>query len=469
MSLAQNAYIDASNVYESSLENQYKKENGIFYTDLSLAEKILLELKLPPNVVIMDPCCGTGVFLYAAKKQGFMNLYGVDKDNNAIQFCLKNIRNVSFNAYDSIGENGLSLINKLSLSDKPDVIIGNPPYVTLNNVSDFNCDNLFRRRVADSGNNLFVAALMRAFEIVKTNGIVSYIIPKNFLHVTTYSLLRRTILEEKTIMSIIDIGAYFKNVRGEQIILTIKNSVADKRHKIKMKKLFSNRFVNMSNIPQSFYKDEILIFNCNEDYSTYKKLTSSYQNLADLCNGYVGRGKSVSGDAITGKEIRKFGYKNHQIPANGNKVFIQNIYSAEAGIIAAFGGDMEAAQTVTVFTDGDSKMCRYILGILHSRLCNFFLYKYCYNYSKLTMHTDAKYLKKIPLPSANQQSMYFDHILYLVNRLESIEYMSQVWFGCLEELNEVVYKAYGINKKESDYIDSEVKRIQSKRWNFNGQ
>lgn len=469
MSLAQNAYIDASNVYESSLENQYKKENGIFYTDLSLAEKILLELKLPPNVVIMDPCCGTGVFLYAAKKQGFMNLYGVDKDNNAIQFCLKNIRNVSFNAYDSIGENGLSLINKLSLSDKPDVIIGNPPYVNLNNVSDFNCDNLFRRRVADSGNNLFVAALMRAFEIVKTNGIVSYIIPKNFLHVTTYSLLRRTILEEKTIMSIIDIGAYFKNVRGEQIILTIKNSVADKRHKIKMKKLFSNRFVNMSNIPQSFYKDEILIFNCNEDYSTYKKLTSSYQNLADLCNGYVGRGKSVSGDAITGKEIRKFGYKNHQIPANGNKVFIQNIYSAEAGIIAAFGGDMEAAQTVTVFTDGDSKMCRYILGILHSRLCNFFLYKYCYNYSKLTMHTDAKYLKKIPLPSANQQSMYFDHILYLVNRLESIEYMSQVWFGCLEELNEVVYKAYGINKKESDYIDSEVKRIQSKRWNFNGQ
>lgn len=41
MSLAQNAYIDASNVYESSLENNYKKDNGIFYTDLSLAEKML--------------------------------------------------------------------------------------------------------------------------------------------------------------------------------------------------------------------------------------------------------------------------------------------------------------------------------------------------------------------------------------------------------------------------------------------
>ena len=82
----------------------------------------------------------------------------------------------------------------------------------------------------------------------------------------------------------------------------------------------------------------------------------------------------------------------------GNKVFIQNIYSAEAGIIAAFGGDMEATQTVTVFTDGDEKMCRYILVILHSLLCKLFLYK-----------------------------------------------------------------------NESDYIDCEVKRIQSKRWISDGQ
>lgn len=469
MSLAQNAYIDASNVYESSLDNNYKKDNGIFYTDLSLAEKMLMELKLPKDAVIMDPCCGSGVFLYAAKKLEFVNLYGVDQDKNAIKFCLNHINNVSFSASDSIGQTGSSLLSELELSTKPDVVIGNPPYVPLAGDVKLNCDYLFRRRISDSGNNLFVAALMRAFEIVKTDGIVSYIIPKNFLHVAGYSLLRRMLLEEKTIISIVDIGAYFKNVRGEQIILTVKNCAADKKHKIKLKKLSSNRFVTMCNIPQSFYKDEILIFNCSEDYSTYKKLTSSYQTLSDLCNGYVGRGKSVSSDAISGKEIRKFGYKNHIVPITGDKVFIQNIYSAEAGIIAAFGGNMEATQTVTVFTDGDEKMCRYILGILHSRLCNFFLYKYCYNYSKLTMHTDAKYLKKIPLPSTNQQAMYFNSILSLVSRLESNDYMSQEWFDYLEELNQIVYKAYGISEKESDYIDCEVKRIQSKRWVYNGR
>lgn len=469
MSLAQNAYIDASNVYESSLENSYKKDNGIFYTDLSLAEKILCELKLPKEATIMDPCCGSGVFLYAAKKHGFLKLYGVDQDKNAIKFCLNNINNVSFNAYDSIGNNGEKMLKALDIDTHPDVVIGNPPYVPLTNEVELNCDYLFRRRVSDSGNNLFVAALMRSFEIVKPEGIVSYIIPKNFLHVTGYRLLRRMILEEKTVVSIVDIGAYFKYVRGEQIVLTVRNKPADKTHKIKLKKLSSNRFVTMCSIDQSFYQDEILIFNCREDFSTYKKLTSSYQTLSDLCNGYVGRGKSTLDSAITGKEIRKFGYKNHTVPTTGNKVFIQNIYSAEAGIIAAFGGDMEATQTVTVFTDGDEKMCRYILGILHSRLCNLFLYKYCYNYSKLTMHTDAKYLKKIPLPSTSQQGIYFDSILSLVSRLENNDYMSQEWFDCLEELNQIVYKAYNINKKESDYIDCEVKRIQSKRWISDGQ
>lgn len=469
MSLAQNAYIDASNVYESSLENSYKKDNGIFYTDLSLAEKILGELKLPKEAAIMDPCCGSGVFLYAAKKHGFLKLYGVDQDKNAIKFCLNNINNVSFNTYDSIGNNGEKMLKALGINTQPDVVIGNPPYVPLTNEVELNCDYLFRRRVSDSGNNLFVAALMRSFEIVKPEGIISYIIPKNFLHVAGYSLLRRMILEEKTIVSIVDIGAYFKYVRGEQIVLTVRNKPADKTHKIKLKKLSSNRFVKMCSIDQSFYQDEILIFNCIEDFSTYKKLTSSYQTLSDLCNGYVGRGKSNLDSAITGKEIRKFGYKNHIVPTTGNKVFIQNIYSAEAGIIAAFGGDMEATQTVTVFTDGDEKMCRYILGILHSRLCNLFLYKYCYNYSKLTMHTDAKYLKKIPLPSTSQQGIYFDSILSLVSRLENNDYMSQEWFDCLEELNQIVYKAYGINKREADYIDCEVKRIQSKRWISDGQ
>ena len=464
MELTKNAYIEASTVYETSLDEEYKKDNGVFYTDLSLSDKIIAELKIPNDAVILDPCCGAGSFIYSARKRGYKNLYGADKDKSAIKFCNENISNAIFKESDTLGQSIDTTLSNLGLSKKPDYIIGNPPYAPLSADTKLSEDYLFCRKVSDSGNNLFIAALFRALDMIDDNGIISYIIPKNFLHVSSYGKLRKEILTEKTIVSIIDIGAYFKNVRGEQIVITIKNSLPDQKHKIKIKKYSANRFVSQISIPQSFYTNEILLFSCREDFTIYKKLLDSYEHLSDLTGGYVGRGKSTSEDAIVGKDIRKFGYKERNIPVGGSKIFIQNIYSAEAGIIATFGGNLEASQTVTIFTDGDEKMCRFILGILHSRLCNLFLYKYCFNYSKLTMHTDAKYLKKIPLPSRGKQAEYFERTLELVNALETSEYMTQEWFNELENLNRVVYLLYDINEKEANYIDSEMKKIQSKRW-----
>jgi hypothetical protein len=318
------------------------------------------------------------------------------------------------------------------------------------------------------GNNLFVAALLRSLSILKENGVLSYIIPKNFLHVSSYSQLRGKLLKEYTILSIVDIGSYFKNVRGEQIILTINNKKPRKNSsKIEIKKYYSNRFSPLCSVIQSSYSDIVLLFDCDKDRAIYGHLSNTYKTFSDYKNWYMGRGKSISENAIVGNDIRKFGYKAKDIPNDdGSQIFIQNIYIAEAGIIAAFGGTLEASQTVTIFTDGDPKMCRFILGILHSRLCNFFLYRYCYNRSRLTMHTDAKYLKTIPLPphSGDDFSKDFDKILPIVANLESDEYLTRKWFEDLERLNKAVYEIYGLDSELAEYIDGEVQKFQSKRW-----
>jgi len=452
--------------YEKQLDDAYKKSNGIFYTDLSLASKILEELDVFKFSTVLDPCCGTGSFVVASIEKGIKNIFGADHDKNAITICNSYVNKANIIVTDTIGNDGVTTLKKLKTGGKVDFVIGNPPYAPLiDGICIKASDYVFLRKVSDSGNNLFVAALLRAFELVKQGGVISYIIPKNFLHVASYGLLRREILREKTIVSIIDIGAYFKNVRGEQIILTIKNS-APSNNFILIKKLLDNEFINMSSVEQNFFTDEILLFNSEHEFSIYKKMKSSYQILKDVCTGYVGRGRAKSNSAVTGKDIRKFGYKNIPLPESGNRILIQNIYSAEAGIIAALGGDLDATETVTVFTDDDEKMCHYILGILHSRLCNFFLYKFCYNNSKLTMHTDAKYLKKIPLSVKDKDN--FSSIVDIVCKLEKADYMTGIWFDLLEMLNSYVYEAYGITKSEAEFIDCEMKQIQSKRWLKNG-
>lgn len=455
-------YSFRSNDFENSLDVEYKKKKGIFYTDVQLAVKIVKELMLNPNSTILDPCCGLGSFLYAAISNGCENVYGADIVDKAVKMCKSLTDLKTIKKYDTLGNKGKDTLKAVGLNDKADYVIGNPPYVPMEKEIVIETDDYnFLRSVKDAGSNLFVAAIYRAFELAKDDGFISYIIPKNFLHVKSYSLLRRDILNKKRIVSIVDIGSYFSNVRGEQIILTMQNSfTAD--NIIHIKHLEENGFVENCAVPQAFYKDEILLFKGTEEYSIYCKMQTPYNKFSDICTGYVGRGRSNSKDAVIGKNIRKFGFKDRAVPKKGNKVFIQNIYSAEAGIIASFAGnDYEASQTVTVFTDGDEKMCRYILGILHSRLCNYYLYKFCYNSSKLTMHTDKKYLSSIPLVKDEHR---FNQMVNLVEMIEKKEYMSEDWFDLLDDLNALVYKIYNIADNEATYIDNEMLSIQSRRW-----
>ena len=456
-----NDYALVSRNYEKSLDLEYKKNKGIFYTDIELAEKIIDFLEIPKDSIILDPCCGTGNFLVAAKNQGYQKTYGADIDKKAISLSKKNTNITNLKVIDTLANKANNVLSKFKLEEPVDVIIGNPPYAPIaKDIIIDTSDYLFLREVKDSGSNLFIAALYRAFDLVKENGIISYVIPKNFLHVTSYKVLRKMILNEKQIISIVDIGENFKNVRGEQIIITLRNKFV-KNNNICIYRYENNKIIKKLEVPQDFYKDKILLFGSKEDFSIFKKLEGAYQKFSDICTGYVGRGKSKLDTAITGKDIRKFSFKNTKVPKKGNKVFIQNIYSAEAGIIASFAGELEAAETVTVFTDGDEKMCRYILGFLHSRLCNYYLLKFCFNNSKLTMHTDAKYLKKLPLV---KDSKTFSRVISVVKSLEKIDYMSEDWFEMLESLNNLIYKIYGINENEKNYIDFQMKSIQSKRW-----
>ena len=77
--------------YEISLESTYRKEKGVFYTDIDLASHIVKFLDLPKSSIILDPCCGTGNFLTVAKELGYEKIYGADIDKGAISLAKKNL------------------------------------------------------------------------------------------------------------------------------------------------------------------------------------------------------------------------------------------------------------------------------------------------------------------------------------------------------------------------------------------
>ena len=76
------------------------------------------------------------------------------------------------------------------------------------------------------------------------------------------------ILNEKQIISIVDIGENFKNVRGEQIIITLRNKFI-KNNNICIYSYENNKIIKKLEVPQDFYKDEILLFGNEEDFSIF--------------------------------------------------------------------------------------------------------------------------------------------------------------------------------------------------------
>lgn len=468
MNFQQISLLEKINEYESSLSPKIKSDYGIFYTEISLAEMMLSELQIQKDKVVLDPTCGTGSFIIAANRLGLNNVYGMDIDQKAVEVCKSIVPTAKVLNGNSIGNTPYETLNQIGLSqdEKVDYIVGNPPYAQIyGDVLLNTTDLIFYNKVTNSGNNLFVATMMRSLDLLRNGGILSFIIPKNFLFVSSYSLFRRYLLKEKTIVSIIDIGSYFKQVRGEQIIITIKN-IKPEDNLISIKKLEGNKFILLTQFPQKLFNNEIILFSNLRDYELYISLL--YNNHLSLLNelGKIKRGKSRSSKAIKGKDIRKFGFKNQMLPSKGNRIFIQNIYSSESGIIASFGGNLEASQTVTIYETIDEVDCRYILGILHSKLYNYILTKFIFNNSKLTMHTDADYIGKIPIPEPDRRLK--EKILFNVSKLENVKYLSLKWLENLNDLSELVFDLYRVSKEDREYINIEMSKVQSIKWQNDG-
>ena len=453
-------FIIKSTLHESELDNKYKKDNGIFYTDLELANAIVDFLKIPKSAKIIDPCCGMGSFLFSLKKHGYKYLYGCDFDELTVTQCKKatNMRNIS--CIDTLGNEGKDVLNRIG-KEEFDYVIGNPPYAPINGDTELKANAKFIKLVKESGNNLFVAALYRSFEICKKNGIVSVIIPKNLLHISSYKKIRRELLKNKRLLSVIELGIHFKTVRGEQIVLTFQNGPANENDEIEFYRYEKGKIDFMSSVPQAYYKNEIIVFTGIDEVPIYNKLKTSYQSLGEVCSEYIRRGHDKSEDAVTGKQIRKFGFKNRNVPESGNQIFIQNIFSAEAGITASFAGDLKPAETVTIVKMESEELCKYILGLLHSRVCNYFLIRFEFNNSRLTIHTDAKYLNQIPIVVDN---IAMDDVIDIVNQMEEVEYMSAEWFELNETLNAIVYDIYQLSEEDKKYIETEMRKISARKW-----
>jgi adenine-specific DNA-methyltransferase len=226
-------YFDTSSLNISSikeLENYLeliipvgdRKFNGAFFTPDYIIDFIINEIQPKENDTNLDPSCGCGAFLVGLtdyykktfnkpiKKIIKENIFGSDILEYNIHrakliltiYALQNgeqLKDSDFNLYhqDSLRTNWIISF---------DNIVGNPPYVKFQDLTDDNRNYLAKHWTTVEGGtfNLYFAFFELGYKLLKPAGKLGYITPNNYFTSLAGEALRKYFLHQKCVTRIVD-------------------------------------------------------------------------------------------------------------------------------------------------------------------------------------------------------------------------------------------------------------------------
>src|SRR3989338_588623 len=220
-------------LYQSLLHEGQKSQNGSYYTPSNIVDEIITEYARKDSK-ILDPCCGTGQFLLAFGDvvENPSNIYGVDIDEIAVRIARLNIlikyKNKDFapnivckNTLFDIGNYDLFSLNDENIRDF-DVIATNPPWGVHFSKSDI--DRLKTSFSEITSLESFSYFLKKSIDLLRDDGVTSFILPESILNVKTHKDIREIILKNTHIHRVSCLSRVFKNVFTPVIRLDLQKS-----------------------------------------------------------------------------------------------------------------------------------------------------------------------------------------------------------------------------------------------------
>ena len=236
--------------FESLLDKDTVVENGIVFTPEYIARFIFEEASkgnsFSTTPCILDPGCGCGIFLATAAtvlhentslsfSEIFDNcIYGIELNEDNAKRCMIVLNllpllygesNEGIKAHIICGDSlkcNWSVVFGVNLFD---YIIGNPPYVNTHDMSKDTAAFLKQTFSTTRAGvfNIFYAFIEHAFQFLSPHGVLSYIVPNNFLTIKSATELRKLLQDNASIRLIIDFAnnMVFKPVRTYNCIIQL--------------------------------------------------------------------------------------------------------------------------------------------------------------------------------------------------------------------------------------------------------
>lgn len=257
-----NIHLKLSDLYEQLLPTNLRKDYGKFYTNDNKVIELMLNECNVLSGNILEPSCGTGLFLVAIinciesqmRKKGCTaeeilnyiteHIHGNDIDCFVLTIAEINLLSTllplvveAVNNNNNYRMHKLKLYNydftKKNITDKKfDLIIGNPPFVTLygrrsRNMTEikrayYNTFDFVQNKKGNNKFNICMFFIENGLKYLSPNGVLYFILDITFFE-TAFIDLRRYIVKNYFIESVTKGLKEFTDVASGQILLKILN------------------------------------------------------------------------------------------------------------------------------------------------------------------------------------------------------------------------------------------------------
>ena len=217
-------FTELSKLLTKELDSKTKKSEGVFFTPQTIVNATIERVK-KENVNIkniLEPSCGSGEFFQV-----------LDSNYTDVKITGIELNKTIYNKMNdtTLENNELTLVNqdylKWNASQKYDLIVGNPPYFVM---KKGDVDERFHDFI-EGRPNIFTLFIIHSLQFLEKDGILAFVLPKNFVNCLYYSLLRHHIYEKYKIIDIIHCdGNLFMGTAQDTIIFIVQNTTPPDNH-----------------------------------------------------------------------------------------------------------------------------------------------------------------------------------------------------------------------------------------------
>ncbi|OLS19075.1 MAG: Type IIS restriction enzyme Eco57I [Candidatus Heimdallarchaeota archaeon LC_3] len=321
-----------------------------------------------------------------------------------------------------------------------DIIIGNPPYFKIRKSNPLNKTNDFLE-IKLAGVNAAAVFINKSLKLLKNGGKLGLIVPKQLAFASAWKKIREKLIDTTKILYLVDCGKAFKNVKLEQIIVILEKNFDNEDNIIQLGKVFEKNIINIGNVMQSLcIENDYMFLQYNRVLdSIFHKIKSQSELLGSVANIRSGTGinylekkgvfrdQKMEGDFVVlkGNDIQRYYLRSRQFfnPDNTEiskfkfenpprrKIVAQRIIAHirdHIKITACI--DEESVITydtvVKIYPNNEDNIY-FLLGMINSKLINYFHYKFIYNNAIRSMDLVPGYAKKTPIFRASDEQKQF--------------------------------------------------------------